>query len=117
MIVIDGSMGGYARFRRFSIGDARSISEPNAAWNIPAITRGHIGRELPPRDQATANLAISSSLAYFVGAIERRERPVPDGQLARHSLEIMLAARRAAETGQRQQLETTFDFSRLPDAL
>lgn len=113
VIVIDGPMGGYALFQQ---GAPAGNDAPNdgGAWTVPALARGLIARQLPTREQVTADLAAYSSLAYFVRAVERGEEPVANGEIARHALEVMLASRRAAETGVRQELNSSFDMNRLP---
>ncbi|MCL4542007.1 MAG: Gfo/Idh/MocA family oxidoreductase [Chloroflexi bacterium] len=111
-IVIDGPMGGYALFRQ-PITEMQGTGA-DGAWIVPTFTRALIARQSPTREQVTAELAQYSSLAYFVRAVERKEEPVANGEIARHALEVMLASRRAAETGMSQQLHSSFDTGRLP---
>jgi predicted dehydrogenase len=111
-MVIDGPMGGYALFRQ-RIPEIQGV-EMDGAWIVPTSLRGLIARQSPTREQVTADLTQYSSLAYFVRAIERKEEPIASGEIARHALEVMLASRRAAETGIQQTVRSSFDTGRLP---
>jgi predicted dehydrogenase len=57
---------------------------------------------------ATGPLAMPSTVTHLVDCILQGKRPVNDGEVARHALEIMLKAAQAAATGQAQDLVTTF---------
>jgi len=56
----------------------------------------------------TSAILGSRSLGHFVDCIRNNRQPIPSGTLARHSLEIMVKAAEAADSGQTQTLETTF---------
>ncbi len=65
---------------------------------------------LPSRIEKTPKRPWSgpNGVEHLIDCVATGQKPVPSAEMARHSLEIILAVYKAAETGQAQDLKTRF---------
>lgn len=105
-ILVNSPQAGYMRF---SAGGP--LERPDAGeldWVIPTRTGGHQARPLAGAFGADGRDPWSSSLGHFVKCLRTGAAPLPSAEMARHTLEVMVKAAEAAETGQAQELATSF---------
>src|SRR6185437_5456341 len=104
-ILVNGPQAGYMRF---SAGGP--LERPEAGelgWVVPTHTGGHQARPLANAFGADSRDPWSTSLGHFVHCLRTGAAPQPSAEMARHTLEVMVKAAEAAETGQAQELATT----------
>lgn len=79
-----------------------------SGWLVATREVGHQARVLDVAGlRDTPTMRAVSSLEHFIECLRTGRDPVPSGEDARHTLEIMVRALTAAETGQAQTLTTT----------
>ena len=107
-ILVNAPQAGYMRFSAGGVLERPGARETAMQWEIPTRLSGHqalVGSASSGPDFRDPRL---TSLGHFVDCIRHNRQPIPSGTLARHSLEIMVKAAEAAESGQTQELLTTF---------
>ncbi len=70
--------------------------------------QGWVSAETPRSVPGLDNWGLADGVAHLVECIRSRRKPVPTGEHARHVIELIVAAYRAARTGRTQRLRTTF---------
>jgi len=70
--------------------------------------QGWINPEPPASLPGVARWDLADGVAHLADCILTGRKPVPSGEHARHVIELIVAAYRAARTGRRQTLRTTF---------
>ncbi len=108
-ILLNGPQGAYLRFSSGGILQRPGHEHEELGWFTATQTSGHVARPLSlttmssnPTDPRL------SSLAHFVMCLREGKEPEPSATFARHTLDIMVSAARAASMGQTQTLTTTF---------
>jgi predicted dehydrogenase len=81
----------------------------NAGPGLPGWVTPRNTEFAPPGDR-TVDIARATLVEHLLDCLESGLPPVPNGEHARHVLEIMLAARTSAREGRVVDLETTFAF-------
>jgi len=107
-ILVNSPQAGYMRFAAGGVLERPGAREAGMQWEIPTHLSGHqalLGSTSGGPEFRDSRL---TSLGHFVDCIRNNRQPIPSGTLARHSLEIMVKAAEAADSGQTQTLETTF---------
>lgn len=82
-----------------------NIVEGYEGWTTPSMTR--LEEDIARFDSLQRAILVS----HLVDCLDDGKKPVLSAEHARHCLEIMLAANRAAATGTTMALTTTFDFA------
>ena len=70
--------------------------------------RGWVTPEAPRGLPGVSNWGLADGVVHLADCIRSRRKPVPTGEHARHVIELITAAYRAARTGKTQTLRTTF---------
>ena len=107
-ILVNGPQAGYMRFSAGGVLERPGAREAAMHWELPTRISGHQALIGSSSEGLAFRDPRLTSLAHFVDCIREHRQPIPSGTLARHSLEIMVKAAEAAESGQTQTLQTTF---------
>ncbi len=108
-ILLNAPEGAYLRFSAGGVLQRPGYQQEELGWSIATATSGHIAR--PIRETYAGSGPTDprlSSLAHLVQCLHQGKQPEPNAVFARHVLDIMVCAARAAATGQTQELSTTF---------
>ncbi len=107
-ILVNAPQAGYMRFSAGGVLERPGAGDADMHWEIPTYPAAHQALVASATGGAPFRDPKMTSLGHFVDCIRTGRQPIPNGALARHSLEIMVKAAEAAASGQTQELQTMF---------
>lgn len=107
-LLVSAPQAGYMRFSAGGVLERPDAAAAGMHWEMPTYPAAHQALPLPSGGGSASRDPHATSLGHFVECVRTGRTPIPNGRLARHSLEIMVKAAEAAETGRTQELTTTF---------